>query len=72
MQSNATKSDILIVDDTQENLVTLRRILAEQGYKVRPAINGQLALQMAQKSIPDLILRTSECLRWMDMRCAGN
>jgi PleD family two-component response regulator len=56
MQPNITKSDILIVDDTQENLVTLRRILTEQGYKVRPAINGPLALQMAHKAVPDLIL----------------
>ena len=55
-KSTAIKSDILIVDDTQENLVTLRRILTEQGYKVRPAINGTLALQMARKAIPDLIL----------------
>jgi PAS domain S-box-containing protein len=55
-QSHVTKNDILIVDDTQENLVTLRRILMEQGYKVRPAINGPLALQMAKKAVPDLIL----------------
>lgn len=49
-------SDILVVDDTRENLRLLVRLLAEQGYKVRPTASGSMALTAAQISPPDLIL----------------
>ncbi|HVY69828.1 MAG TPA: hybrid sensor histidine kinase/response regulator [Verrucomicrobiae bacterium] len=48
--------DILVVDDTQANLQLLTGMLKERGYKVRPALNGELALQAARRSAPDLIL----------------
>ena len=48
--------DILVVDDTPANLNVLSTILAQQGYKVRPANNGQVALLVAQRASPDLIL----------------
>ncbi len=48
--------DILIVDDTPENLTVLRQMLAEQNYMVRPAINGEIAIQAVNMSSPDLIL----------------
>ncbi len=51
-----TKGDILVVDDTPDNLRLLASMLTEQGYKVRKAINGQLALMAAQSAPPDLIL----------------
>jgi PleD family two-component response regulator len=47
---------ILIVDDTPANLKVLISMLSEQGHRVRPAINGNLALTAAQKAPPDLIL----------------
>jgi serine phosphatase RsbU (regulator of sigma subunit) len=50
------KDNILIVDDLPANLQFLNSILIERGYQVRPAINGQVALKIAQKSLPDLIL----------------
>jgi adenylate cyclase len=50
------KGDILVVDDTPDNLRLLASMLTEQGYKVRKAINGQLALMAAQAAPPDLIL----------------
>jgi diguanylate cyclase (GGDEF)-like protein len=50
------KANILVVDDTPENLRLLSSILSEQGYKVRSALNGQMALRGAQLSPPDLIL----------------
>jgi len=50
------KGDILVVDDTPDNLRLLASMLTEQGYKVRKAINGQLALMAAQSAPPDLIL----------------
>jgi PleD family two-component response regulator len=51
-----TNADILIVDDTPANLTVLSAILGKRGYRVRPAINGTLALKAAQKAAPDLIL----------------
>jgi PleD family two-component response regulator len=52
----AANADILIVDDTPANLNVLSAILGKRGYRVRPAINGALALKAAQKAAPDLIL----------------
>jgi signal transduction histidine kinase len=48
--------NILIVDDTPANLRLLSNMLAEQGYKVRSVISGQMALTATQASPPDLIL----------------
>jgi PleD family two-component response regulator len=48
--------NILIVDDTPENLTVLRKMLAEQGYLVRPALSGEIALKAVQADPPDLIL----------------
>jgi two-component system, sensor histidine kinase and response regulator len=48
--------NILIVDDIPANLKVLGEILKEDGYKVRPVPNGMLALQVAEKEKPDLIL----------------
>ncbi|MEZ2236819.1 adenylate/guanylate cyclase domain-containing protein [Microcoleus sp.] len=51
-----TPKDILIVDDMPDNLRLLSTMLTSHGYQVRKAINGQLALQGAQMSPPNLIL----------------
>ncbi|GAB4537037.1 MAG: hypothetical protein Tsb0014_25370 [Pleurocapsa sp.] len=48
--------DILIVDDTLENLRLLSSMLTEQGYTVRKATNGQMTLKVVQTLPPDLIL----------------
>src|SRR5258708_14565227 len=53
---DAKPEDILIVDDTAANLGVLSAMLTPQGYTVRPAINGELALKTAQTATPDLIL----------------
>lgn len=52
----AEPKDILIVDDMPDNLRLLSTMLTCYGYHVRKAINGQLALQGAEISPPDLIL----------------
>jgi len=49
-------AEILIVDDTPDNLRLLSRLLVNQGYEVRQALNGRLALKSAKHHIPDLIL----------------
>ncbi|MFB2923640.1 MULTISPECIES: diguanylate cyclase domain-containing protein [Aerosakkonema] len=55
-QSFPSKANILVVDDTAENLTLLNQILSNQGYKVRVAPNGKLALKSVLSSPPDLIL----------------
>jgi len=49
-------ANILIVDDIPDNLKVLGDLLRVEGYKVRPVPSGQLALQVAEKEKPDLIL----------------
>jgi diguanylate cyclase (GGDEF)-like protein len=49
-------ADILIVDDTLENLKLLSSLLTEQGYSVRKATTGQMALKAIQSLPPDLVL----------------
>ncbi|MDM8537062.1 sigma-54 dependent transcriptional regulator [Desulfobacterales bacterium HSG17] len=56
MESNHSHKNILIVDDTPDNLTILRQILTEEGYQVRPALNGEVALKTIQTEPPDLIL----------------
>ena len=48
--------DILVVDDVPPNLDFLSTVLTQQGYKVRSAINGEVALKIAKVAQPDLIL----------------
>lgn len=50
------QKNILIVDDTPANLELLSSMLKQSGYKVRAALNGNLALQAARNEPPDLIL----------------
>lgn len=47
---------IVIVDDQADNLRVLGGILQQAGYKVRPTLNGELALKSIAFSPPDLIL----------------
>ncbi|HAX76978.1 MAG TPA: adenylate/guanylate cyclase with GAF sensor(s), partial [Cyanobacteria bacterium UBA11372] len=49
-------AEILVVDDTPANLKLLINILRENGYKVRPVPDGNLAIEAVSKSKPDLIL----------------
>lgn len=50
------KGRILVVDDTLDSLQLLTDLLQTQGYEVRPADSGELALRAASASPPDLIL----------------
>jgi diguanylate cyclase (GGDEF)-like protein len=49
-------ADILIVDDTANNLRLLSEMLVQQGYSVRKAISGQMALTAVRTLPPDIIL----------------
>lgn len=50
------KGNILVVDDTPDNVRLLAAMLSEKGYKVRKALNGQTAINTVQTVPPDLIL----------------
>jgi len=50
------KGHILAVDDTPASLKLLTDILKEEGYEVRSAISGELALHSAVRNPPDLVL----------------
>ncbi|MEG3928178.1 diguanylate cyclase [Microcoleus sp. D3_18a_C4] len=52
----AAETNILIVDDTPDNLRLLAKILESQGYIVRKALNGRMALQGVHRDPPSLIL----------------
>jgi len=54
--ADASKGDIMIVDDTPVNLRLLSQMLAEQGYHVRPVPDGPLALAAVRAESTDLIL----------------
>lgn len=55
-QSPLPHADILIVDDTLENLLLLSELLKSQGYVIHEARNGEEALAVAAQVVPDLIL----------------
>ena len=50
------RGDILIVDDLPDNLRLLRDTLSAQGYKVRSATTGAMAIRAAQSPATELIL----------------
>ncbi len=47
---------ILLVDDTVENIQVAGAILKQKGYQLNIARNGRQALQVLEKTLPDLIL----------------
>lgn len=50
------KQEILVVDDTPDNLRLLSAILTRRNYEVRKALNSQQALTSVKADAPDLIL----------------
>jgi diguanylate cyclase (GGDEF)-like protein len=55
-QPEPIPADILVIDDIPENLRLLATILVKEGYNVRKALNGSMALTAVQTVPPDLIL----------------
>jgi PAS domain S-box-containing protein len=51
-----SKGTVLVVDDESDSLKLLTGILTEQGYRVRPANSGKLALASVALDHPELIL----------------
>ena len=55
-QNLTPKADILVIDDTPENLALLSQMLTEKGYKVRSVTKGSTAIRGAKAVPPDLIM----------------
>lgn len=51
-----TGSRLLLVDDIPTNIDILREVLEPEGYEILVALNGALALDLAKRFSPDLIL----------------
>ena len=50
------QSVIMVVDDNHDSLKLLTDILLEQGFQVRQALNGRLALAAVKQQSPDLFI----------------
>ncbi len=48
--------DVLLVDDTPENIGFLSSLLKARGYRTRAVTSGAMALQAAVAEVPDLVL----------------
>lgn len=49
-------TSVLLVEDTEDNRVMMRRLLEMSGYRVSVAINGAEAVQKAERVSPEVIL----------------
>jgi light-regulated signal transduction histidine kinase (bacteriophytochrome) len=56
LANNTYRADIMIVDDTPDNLQVLFTMLNEHGYEVRRVLNGQQAMNAIATDPPELIL----------------
>ncbi len=50
------KVKVLVVDDVEEIVRFLSRILESEGYKVLSARNGKVAVEIVQKELPDAVI----------------
>ncbi|GAF80420.1 unnamed protein product, partial [marine sediment metagenome] len=63
MEKAGVGKKILVVDDIEDNIRLVRKVLGFRGYDVVAARTGEDAISMAQTELPDLIL--------MDVRLPG-
>lgn len=54
--NNYSKKEILVVDDTPDNLRLLSAMLSKKNYEVRKALNSKHAISSVKADAPDLIL----------------
>ncbi len=47
---------VLVVEDFEDNRFMMRRLLEMSGYQVVEAVNGQEAVEISRRELPDLIL----------------
>jgi two-component system cell cycle response regulator DivK len=47
---------VLVVEDNARNMKLFRDVLAASGYRILEATTGSLAVELAQRHIPDVVL----------------
>ena len=55
-QMENSETDVLLVEDTEDNRQMMRRLLELSGYNVVEAINGKEAIEAASRLSPRIIL----------------
>jgi CheY-like chemotaxis protein len=55
-EQNGAPQTILVVEDFEDNRFMMRRLLEMSGYRVVEAVNGEQAVEAAEREQPDLIL----------------
>ena len=53
---NGSAPVVMVVEDFEDNRFMMRRLLEMSGYRVLEAINGEEAVEMAERERPGLIL----------------
>ena len=56
MNTTSTRDNVLVIDDSPENLRLAARILARNGLVPRPVLSGRQAIEAAIAERPDLVL----------------
>jgi CheY-like chemotaxis protein len=54
--SESASQKIMVVEDFEDNRFMMRRLLEMSGYRVVEAMNGEEAVEVAQREQPNLIL----------------
>ena len=54
--SNNRQRTIMVVEDFEDNRFMMRRLLEMSGYRVVEAVNGEQAVEIARRELPNLIL----------------
>mgnify|MGYP001309701058 CR=1 FL=1 len=63
--SNASKRQILVVDDNPSVRETIAMLLVSAGYDVAAAEDGFAALSQLRKTLPDIIVSDLEMPRYV-------
>jgi two-component system, cell cycle response regulator DivK len=56
LSKTGVNQTVLVVEDFEDNRFMMRRLLEMSGYRVLEAINGEEAVEMAERERPGLIL----------------
>lgn len=56
MTNRRNEVRVLLVEDTEDNRLMMRRLLELSGYRVTEAVNGVEAVRVAERETPNIIL----------------
>lgn len=56
MNIGQNEVNVLLVEDTEDNRMMMRRLLELSGYRVFEAVNGVEAVKVAERETPNIIL----------------